>query len=51
VSADRDVVPPLGALVLDRLEALERDVRRAAGKFVNERTRRRPMIVPVVMET
>jgi ribonuclease J len=32
------------------IEALERDVRRAAGKFVNERTRRRPMIVPVVME-
>lgn len=33
------------------VEALERDVRRAAGKFVNEQTRRRPMIVPVVMET
>jgi len=32
------------------VEALERDVRRAAGKFVNERTKRRPMIVPVVME-
>ena len=32
------------------VEQLERDVRRAAGKFVNERTKRRPMIVPVVME-
>jgi ribonuclease J len=32
------------------VEALERDVRRAAGRFVNERTKRRPMIVPVVME-
>ena len=33
------------------VESLERDVRRSAGKFVNERTKRRPMIVPVVMET
>jgi ribonuclease J len=32
------------------IEALEREVRRAAGRFVSERTRRRPMIVPVVME-
>lgn len=39
----------LGSGVRD-VEALERDVRRAAGKFVSERTRRRPMIVPVVME-
>ncbi len=39
----------LGKGVRD-VEALERDVRRAAGKFVNERTKRRPMIVPVVME-
>jgi ribonuclease J len=31
------------------VDALEREVRRAAGKFVNERTKRRPMIVPVVM--
>ncbi|MEO5724930.1 MAG: ribonuclease J, partial [Ilumatobacteraceae bacterium] len=39
----------LGSGVRD-VEALERDVRKAAGKFVSERTRRRPMIVPVVME-
>lgn len=32
------------------VDALEKDVRRAAGKFVSERTKRRPMIVPVVME-
>ncbi len=32
------------------VDALERDVRKAAGKFVHERTKRRPMIVPVVME-
>jgi len=33
------------------VEALERDVRKVAGRFVAERTKRRPMIVPVVMET
>jgi ribonuclease J len=32
------------------VEALEKAVRRSAGKFVSDRTRRRPMIVPVVME-
>jgi ribonuclease J len=32
------------------VESLGRAVRRAAGRFVSERTRRRPMIVPVVME-
>lgn len=32
-------------------EGLEKDVRRAAGKFVSDKTKRRPMIVPVVMET
>ncbi|HLI52984.1 MAG TPA: ribonuclease J [Acidimicrobiales bacterium] len=31
-------------------ETLRRRARQALGKFVNERTRRRPMIVPVVME-
>ena len=32
------------------IETLQRHVRRAAGRFVNDRTRRKPMIVPVVME-
>jgi ribonuclease J len=32
------------------VDALEKEVRRAAGRFVSERTKRRPMIVPVVME-
>ncbi|MFP5254924.1 MAG: ribonuclease J [Acidimicrobiia bacterium] len=32
------------------IEALQRTVRRAAGRFVNDRTKRKPMIVPVVME-
>ena len=31
------------------IETLQRHVRRAAGRFVNDRTKRRPMIVPVVM--
>jgi len=31
-------------------DTLQRTVRRAAGRFVNEKTKRRPMIVPVVME-
>jgi ribonuclease J len=31
-------------------ETLKRHARAALGRFVNERTRRRPMIVPVVME-
>jgi ribonuclease J len=33
------------------IETLQRHVRKTAGRFVSERTRRRPMIVPVVMET
>jgi ribonuclease J len=33
------------------IDGLERVVRRAAGKFVNDSTKRRPMIVPVVMLT
>jgi ribonuclease J len=32
------------------IESLQRHVRRTAGKFVNERTKRKPMIVPVIME-
>ena len=32
------------------IEALQRAVRRAAGRYVNAQTRRKPMIVPVVME-
>ena len=32
------------------IENVQRVVRRAAGRFVNDRTKRRPMIVPVVME-
>jgi ribonuclease J len=32
------------------LENLQRHIRKAAGKFVSDRTKRRPMIVPVVME-
>ncbi len=31
-------------------ETMRRRVRSALGRFVSERTRRRPMIVPVVME-
>jgi ribonuclease J len=47
---ERAVIASLAAGVRDA-EALERDVRRAAGKFVSDRTKRRPMIVPVVMGT
>ncbi len=32
------------------VETMKRTARRALGAFVNERTRRRPMIVPIVME-
>ncbi|MEZ5205860.1 MAG: ribonuclease J [Acidimicrobiales bacterium] len=32
------------------IETLQRKVRRSAGRFVNAETKRRPMIVPVVME-
>lgn len=32
------------------VDTLSRHVRQAAGRFVQERTRRRPMIIPIVME-
>ena len=32
------------------VDGIQKVVRRAAGRFVNQRTKRRPMIVPVVME-
>ncbi len=35
---------------LSDIEAVQRAVRRAAGRFVNKETKRRPMIVPVVLE-
>ena len=31
------------------VDVLSRDARKALGRFVGERTRRRPMIVPVVL--
>ena len=43
-------LPPAAHPEPIELDTLQRHVRRAAGKFVNERTRRRPMIVPVVLE-
>ena len=36
-----------GALDLD---TLRRHARRSLGKFIDERTRRRPIVIPVVME-
>jgi ribonuclease J len=48
--AVRDAVKDVFAHGAVDIETLQRKVRRAAGRFVNEQTRRRPMIVPVVME-
>ena len=31
-------------------EAVRRSARRALGRFINERTRRRPAVIPVVLE-
>jgi ribonuclease J len=46
----RDAVKEAFEREATSIEELQRVVRRAAGRFVNEQTRRRPMIVPVVME-
>jgi ribonuclease J len=46
----RDAVHDSFASGTHDLESLQRHVRQAVGRFVSERTRRRPMIVPVVME-
>ncbi|HEX5944623.1 MAG TPA: ribonuclease J [Acidimicrobiales bacterium] len=48
--AVRQAVKEAFAKGATEIEALQRAVRRAAGKFVNDSTKRRPMIVPVVME-
>jgi ribonuclease J len=45
----REVLEALAQGATDT-ETLQQRIRRAAGRYVNERTRRRPMIVPVVME-
>jgi ribonuclease J len=45
----RDLQEALAASPVE-LEALQQGIRRSAGRFVNERTRRKPMIVPVVLE-
>jgi ribonuclease J len=46
----RDSIKAAFAEQATDIETLQRHVRRAAGRFVNGQTRRRPMIVPVVME-
>ena len=47
---EKALVSALGSGTTD-IDGLEKVVRRAAGKFVSDRTKRRPMIVPVVMLT
>ncbi|MGH9124936.1 MAG: ribonuclease J [Acidimicrobiales bacterium] len=44
------LTPVAGEVLPIEVETLKRRARSALGRFVNERTRRRPMIVPVVME-
>lgn len=48
LAAIEEPLPPDSGTV--DFETLKRRARSALGRFVNERTRRRPMIVPVVME-
>lgn len=48
--AVRDAVHGSFANGAKDIEAVQRAVRRTAGKYVNAHTKRRPMIVPVVME-
>ena len=50
VEAVRDAVKSAFAKDAGDIESLQRHVRRAAGRYVNAQTKRRPMIVPVVME-
>ena len=49
----RELIAKLVLAALDKgdddIESLQRVVRKAAGKFVSDRTKRRPMIVPVVL--
>jgi len=49
-TTDADAVEAAIAAGTRDVELLEKEVRRTVGRFVSERTRRRPMIVPVVME-
>ena len=49
-AAVADAVKEVFARDIHDIENIQRVVRRAAGKFVNDNTKRRPMIVPVVME-
>jgi len=48
--AVRDAIRDAGQHDALDIENLQRIVRRSAGRFVSARTKRRPMIVPVVME-
>ena len=49
-AAVAEAVKEVFARDIHDIENIQRVVRRAAGKFVNDNTKRRPMIVPVVME-